>query len=67
MCHFLCFKTETVPKSKKNPRNIGKGDSYCSISVKCQESGYEILTCYKEHAKIDTFFKKVSLSIVNVL
>ena len=47
------FKTEIVTKSH-NARKMGRGDSYCSISLECQESGYEKFISYKADAKVDT-------------
>lgn len=49
---YITFRTETVTKSHHS-RNMGRGNSYCSIFVECRENGYEIFICYKAHAQVD--------------
>lgn len=33
--------------------NMCMGDSYCSISAECLESGHDIFICLRDHAKVN--------------
>lgn len=48
---FLSFKPEKNTKNH-NSRKKGSGDSCSSISVECQDSGYEIFKCLKANGKV---------------
>lgn len=43
---FRCLKTENVPKNH-NSRNRCTADSFCSITVECQECGNKIYIRYE--------------------
>lgn len=59
---YYFFDASKQKQKRQKSINEGMSNSYCSISVECQERCHELFIGYNAHAKVNNFFFKENFS-----